>query len=98
MDKLAEAISGAGTTIWHSLVWHQVLIGFGGVLLSLAIFYVLYRVNKKHNVLQNIANVNYLITFGLIALLSLSILGYSVAHILNPGYFAIQDGVHIVKH
>lgn len=97
MKETIEAIENATGTVWGALVWHQVLIGLGSVALSVIVLYVLYLINKKFRVFRN-QNVNHMIVFGFVGLLTVSVFGYGLLHVINPGYFALQNGLELIKH
>ena len=97
MKETIEAIENATGTLWGALVWHQVLIGLGSVVLSAIVLYVLYLVNKKFRVFRN-RNVNHIIMFGFVAAVTVSVFGYGLFHLINPGYFALQNGLDLIKH
>lgn len=97
MKETIEAIENATGAVWSALVWHQVLIGLGSVALSAIVLYVLYLINKKFKVFRN-QNVNHMIVFGFVGLLTVSVFGYGLLHVINPGYFALQNGLELIKH
>ena len=54
MNKTIEAIENASGVAWHALVWHEVLIGLGILVLSIKINWLKY-------LLLNINMVKYII-------------------------------------
>lgn len=96
MNKTIEAIENATGTAWHALVTHQVLIGLGSLALGLILIGGLYFALKYYSINLK-RNVNTLIVFSLVGLFSVAVMAYGLAHIFNPGYFALQDGMSMIK-
>lgn len=97
MNKTIEAIENASGVAWHALVWHEVLIGLGILVLSIGVMYALFIINKRFNIFRN-QNVNHMIIFGFVGLITVSVFGYGLLHVLNPGYFALQNGLDLIKN
>ena len=83
--------------MWGTLVWHQVLIGLGTILLSAFVIFVLYMINKRFRVFRT-QNVNHMLIFGFVGLITVSVFGYGLLHVINHGYFALQNGLDLIKH
>lgn len=96
MKETIQTIEHASGVMWGTLVWHQVLIGLGTILLSALAIFVLYMINKKFNIFRN-QNANHMIIFGFVGLITVSVFGYGLLHVINPGYFALQNGLDLIK-
>lgn len=97
MKETIQAIEHASGVMWGALVWHQVLIGLGTILLSALAIFVLYMINKKFRIFRN-QNVNHMIIFGFVGFITVAVFGYGLMHVINPGYFALQNGLDLIKH
>lgn len=95
MDKAVEKASSALGQGFSTMVWQQVLIGLGFVLLSVVLSFVIWVLVRKFQVPFNnpIAFVVYVIM--IVAIVASLIWG--VLHILNPEYYAILELKGFIK-
>lgn len=96
MKETIEAIEKATGTVWHALVFHQVLIGLGTIIATSIVLYVLFLINKKMRLFSS-RNINGMIVVGFIGFISILTFGYGVLHVINPGYYALHEGLSMIK-
>ncbi|WFG34097.1 hypothetical protein F10086_175 [Staphylococcus phage vB_SauM_JDF86] len=95
MDKAIEKASNALGQGFSTMVWQQVLIGLGFVLLSVALAFVIWVLVKKFQVPFNNPTAFVVYVIMIVAIVASFIWG--VLHILNPEYYAILELKGFIK-
>ncbi|QQV88561.1 membrane protein [Staphylococcus phage ZCSS1] len=89
MERVMDSIDKATGVTWGALVTQQVFYGIGMIILASLALLGLYVILKRVTIRNISFNVSLVMLF--LAVVSIALLGYGFMHIINPGYYALQD-------
>ncbi|BCG66452.1 hypothetical protein [Staphylococcus phage vB_SsapH-Golestan101-M] len=95
MDKAIEKASNALGQGFSTMVWQQVLIGVGFILLGVVLSLLIWVLVKKFHVPFN--HPTAFVVYSLMLIVIVASFIWGVLHILNPEYYAILELKGFIK-
>ncbi|ANT44839.1 membrane protein [Staphylococcus phage vB_SscM-1] len=89
MERVMDSIDKATGVTWGALVTQQVFYGIGMIILASLALLGLYVILKRVTIRNISFNVSLVMLF--LTVVSIALLGYGFMHVINPGYYALQD-------
>lgn len=89
MERVMDSIDKATGVTWGALVTQQVFYGLGMIILASLALLGLYVILKRVTIRNISFNVSLVMLF--LTVVSIALLGYGFMHVINPGYYALQD-------
>ncbi|XWX32616.1 membrane protein [Staphylococcus phage PG-2021_76] len=89
MERVMDSIDKATGVTWGALVTQQVFYGLGMIILASLALLGLFLILKKVTIRNISFNISLVMLF--LTVVSIALLGYGFMHVINPGYYALQD-------
>uniref|UniRef100_A0AAU8GT67 Membrane protein n=1 Tax=Mammaliicoccus phage MSShimriz1 TaxID=3230127 RepID=A0AAU8GT67_9VIRU len=89
MERVMDSIDKATGVTWGALVTQQVFYGLGMIILASLALLGLCVILKKVTIRNISFNISLVMLF--LTVVSIALLGYGFMHVINPGYYALQD-------